>query len=86
MEGVDASVMELTATFHLRELPPPGNTMHTKMHVSKKTLGESSLESGWVSGWGLEHMNKSREDIFEQVRLFLPGYHIRNQNMLPSEI
>lgn len=52
----------------------------------KRLLENHSLESGWVSGWGFEHMNKSREDIFEQVRLFLPGYHIRNQIMLPSEI
>lgn len=50
MEGVDASVMELTAIFHLRELPPPGNTMHTKMHVSKKSLGESFFGE-WVGEW-----------------------------------
>lgn len=46
MEGVYASINELT-TIHLRELPPPGNIMQIKMHVSKKAL-EESFFSGWV--------------------------------------
>lgn len=53
MEGVDGSVMELTAIFLLKELPPPGNIMHIKMHVSKKTLGESFF-GGWMGIWAHE--------------------------------
>lgn len=35
MEGVDASVMELTAIFHLRELPPPGNNAYKDACLQK---------------------------------------------------
>lgn len=42
-----------SVVFHLRELPPPGNIMHTKMHVSKKVLGESFF-GGWVGIWAHE--------------------------------
>ena len=66
MEGVYASINELT-TIHLRELPPPGNIMQIKMHVSKKALEESFFRGGW----GFWHMNNSREDIFEAGKAFI---------------
>ena len=54
-----------------RELPPPGNIMHIERCIYPEWfLGNHSL----ASGWGFWHMNNSREDIFEQVRLLLCEY------------
>ena len=71
VEGVGASVMQLTATFPLQEPPPPADTMRTKRHISKKTPAETLFE-GSVMIWA--HEQTAGKIIFEQVRLLLHGY------------
>lgn len=70
MEGVDASVMELTAIFYLGTTSPRGHKAHKDACVQK---GSWRNILWWVSD-DLGTRTTAGKIFFEQVRLLLYGY------------